>query len=367
MFERVTYADLQFAGSRQEKSLGEEPDEGELTYENLQGPRAQGDLPPRATQGGEDQSLPQETPFQTGVTAAAQGLNTRKQQPAARTQSALVRGRQGCAGCPEWCVSPSGWSSRTRSVALGVLGIGLFLLSIISVSLGVQYLQASRQLQQASRDHTAKRQVLQAGLEESQHLLHLTEEELNSTRVALWQSRVAENQTRWQLQHQERLLYQTNHSLAVLRSERESLKANLSHATSCRQIGCCPKGWKLFRWKCLWISDTKRNWDGSKQACKDASSQLLILKEPWDAGVIWSSGSFEQSNHYWIGLKKSYSAFYWVDQFPAIGISDIPKCREANYKLNCAYLHEGALHLCSCDGRKKFICEKTATTSEPIG
>lgn len=76
MFERVTYADLQFAGSRQEKSPGEgrgrpgqpswgspprtfcpltstcfpEPDEGELTYENLQGPRAQGDLPPRAIQ-----------------------------------------------------------------------------------------------------------------------------------------------------------------------------------------------------------------------------------------------------------------------------------------------------------------------------
>ncbi|XP_039225011.1 B-cell differentiation antigen CD72-like isoform X3 [Crotalus tigris] len=282
MFERVTYADLQFAGSRQEKSPGEEPDEGELTYENLQGPRAQGDLPPRATQGGKDQSLPQETPFQTGVTAAAQGLNTRKQQPAARTQSALVRGRQGCAD-----------------------------------------LQASRQLQQASRDHTAEHHVLQASLEESQYLLHLTEEELNSTRVALWQSRVAENQTRRQLQHQERLLDQTNHSLAVLRSERESLKANLSHATSCRQIGCCPKGWKLFRWKCLWISDTWSTWDSSKQVCKYTSSQLLILKESWDAQDIWSSGSFEQSNHYWIGLRKEYSTFRWVDQSPVIGISDM--------------------------------------------
>ncbi|KAM3848667.1 B-cell differentiation antigen CD72-like isoform 2-T2 [Vipera latastei] len=338
MFEIVTYADLQFAGSPPEKSPGE------------------------------DQSLPQETPLKAGVPAAAQGLKPRKQQFATRTQSALVQGRQGCAGCPEWCVSPSGWSSRTRGVALGVLGIGLFLLSIISVSLGVQYLQASRQLQQASRDHTAERHILQASLEESQHLLHLTEEELNSTRVALWQSRVAENQTRRQLQHQDHLLGQVNHSLAVSRSERESLKADLSRATSCRQIGCCPKGWKLFRWKCLRISDRLETWENSKWACNDASSQLLILKEPWDAGDIWSSGSLEQSNDYWIGLKKSRSAFSWVDQSPAFGISDrSPKCKEVKYKHDCAYLHEGAVHLCSCDRWKKYICEKLATTVEPTG
>ncbi|KAM3848669.1 uncharacterized protein M6D78_005212 isoform 4-T4 [Vipera latastei] len=327
MFEIVTYADLQFAGSPPEKSPGEEPDEGEFTYENLQGPRAQGDLPPRAAQGGKDQSLPQETPLKAGVPAAAQGLKPRKQQFATRTQSALVQGRQGCAD-----------------------------------------LQASRQLQQASRDHTAERHILQASLEESQHLLHLTEEELNSTRVALWQSRVAENQTRRQLQHQDHLLGQVNHSLAVSRSERESLKADLSRATSCRQIGCCPKGWKLFRWKCLRISDRLETWENSKWACNDASSQLLILKEPWDAGDIWSSGSLEQSNDYWIGLKKSRSAFSWVDQSPAFGISDrSPKCKEVKYKHDCAYLHEGAVHLCSCDRWKKYICEKLATTVEPTG
>lgn len=131
-------------------------------------------------------------------------------------------------------------------------------------------MQASRQLQQASRDHAAKSHILgekthhlQAGLEESWHLLRLTEQELNSTKkelnstkVALWQSQAAENQTRWKLQHQELLLGQANSSLALLQREKASLETNLSQATSCRQIG---RFWALsglpssclFQWKSL--------------------------------------------------------------------------------------------------------------------
>lgn len=76
--------------------------------------------------------------------------------------------------------------------------------------------QATRQLQQASRDHAA---------------------ELNSTVVALWHSWAAENRTQQQLQQQELLVDQANRSLALLWRERMSLMANLSQASSCQQIG----------------------------------------------------------------------------------------------------------------------------------
>ncbi|XP_058028479.1 B-cell differentiation antigen CD72-like isoform X2 [Ahaetulla prasina] len=282
MFERVTYADLQFIGSPLETSRGEELDEGEPAYENIQGSGAQ-EEPPRTGQGGEGQSLLRETSRRTEGPAVAQGIKPRKQHPAART------GHQDSAG----------WSPRTRWAALGVLGISLFLLSVI-VSLGVQYMQVSRQLQQAFRDHAA---------------------ELNSTVEALWHSWAAENWTQQQLQHQELLMDQANRSLALLQRERVSLMANLSQASSCQQIGCCSLGWKLFRWKCLRISDTPKTWEGSQQDCKGSSSHLLILKTSCDAHDVWPSASPERSNHYWIGLKKSRSSFFSVDQTPDIGIS----------------------------------------------
>ncbi|XP_032069967.1 B-cell differentiation antigen CD72 [Thamnophis elegans] len=349
MFERVTYADLQFAGSPLEKIRGEgrsqpdgfsqcsppclppltpaclpEPDEEQLTYENLQGSGAQ-EEPPRTGQGAEGQSLPRETLLRVEGPAVAQGIQPRKQQPAARTQSALIPGHQGS----------TGWSPRTRWAALGVLAIVLFLLSII-ISLGVQYAQASQQLQQASRDHAA---------------------ELNSTLVALWRSWADGNRTQQQLQHQELLVDQTNRSLALLWRERASLTANLSRASSCQEIGCCPPGWKLFRWKCLKISDGPKPWEYSRKYCEGSSSTLLILKKPWEAHEVWPSESPERSTPYWIGLQKSWSSFFWVDQTVALGIS----VRGSRYKQGCVELHEGALNLCSCTEGKKFICEQPAS------
>ncbi|KAG8131369.1 hypothetical protein E2320_017959 [Naja naja] len=367
MFERVTYADLQFAGRKVlEKGRGEEPEEGELTYENIQGSRAQ-EEPPRTGQGAKGQSFPREAPLRAEGPAVAQRIKPQKQQPAASTQSALVSGHQGSAG----------WSPRTRWAALGVLGIGLFLLSVI-VSLGVRYTQASWQLQQASRDHAAEHHTLQAGLEESQHLLRLTKQELNSTKqeltstkqeltstkqelnstmVALWHSWAAENWTQQQLQHQELLVDQANHNLALLQRERASLETSLSHASSCQQIGCCPPGWKLFRWKCLRISHRAKDWEASQRDCEAASSQLLILKKPWAAHEVWPSVSSEQSNQYWIGLKKSWSSFRWVDQSPGLGTWVSPNSREPYTKKGCVALHEGVLNWHPCDEKKKFICE----------
>ncbi|XP_063149271.1 B-cell differentiation antigen CD72 [Candoia aspera] len=207
MPEGVIYADLRFARSPPEKGHQEEPGEGELTYENVQGAQAQ-----------EEKGV-------CGSLKNAQVL-------------------------PLWATARHCWSPVANRQTLGALAVFLFLLAT-NIGVGIRYLQASQQLQQASRDHTAKHHVLgeelyalQVGREESQQLLHRAQGELNSTVAALGESAaalgecwVAANRTHQQLRRQEQSLSQANLSLAVLQVERRSLEANLSQATSCRQIG----------------------------------------------------------------------------------------------------------------------------------
>ncbi|KAM3848674.1 B-cell differentiation antigen CD72-like isoform 2-T2 [Vipera latastei] len=254
----ITYADLRFARSPPEKNQWEEPNEGELTYENLQGPRGP------------------------------------------EKEVAVCGSLQNTPELPWWSTCCHHWRLVTNRPKLGALVIFLFLLAT-NITLGFQYLQATKQLQQASHDHATRNHflgerihLLQASLEESRQLLRLIEEEHNSTKkelrstlVALWQSQVAENQTQRQLRHQELLLDQTNHSLALLRSQRVSLEANLSQATSCQQIGCCPAGWILFRWKCLRVSSEQKTWKESRWHCEWKSTRLLVLPAPWTAGELW--------------------------------------------------------------------------------
>ncbi|XP_070599789.1 B-cell differentiation antigen CD72 isoform X2 [Erythrolamprus reginae] len=237
----ITYADLRFA-----RSPGEGPSEGELTYENVQVPR------------GPEKEAAERVPL--------------KEAP----------------GPPCWATACHRWRPVTRRLMLGALALCLVLL-VTNITLGVQYLRASRQLQQVSRDHTAQSRILgershhlQAHLEESGRQLRLTKEELNSTTEALWQSRAGENQTQQQLQHQER-------SLALLQRERARLEDSLIRASSCRQIGCCPSEWTLFRWKCLWASSERKTWWWSKEDCEHRSSRLLVLSKPWSPRELWEA------------------------------------------------------------------------------
>ncbi|XP_032068397.1 B-cell differentiation antigen CD72-like [Thamnophis elegans] len=346
----ITYADLRFARSPPEKSHGEEPNEGELTYENLQVP--------------------------LGLEKEAAEGDTLKNTPE----------------LPCWATFCHRWRPVTTRPMLGALALCLFLLAT-NITLGVQYMQASRQLQQASRDHAAKSlflgertQHLQASLEKSRHRLRLTEQELNSTQKelnstqkelnstkkelnstteALWQSQAAKNQTWRQLQHQELLLGQANHSLALLQRERASLKINLSQASSCRKIGCCPDGWTLFRWKCLWASEYWESWSQSKVACEKKSSRLLVLPEPWSVQELWEAvgeaftQSSSRSNSFWVGLQKDKKVWKWVDGSLYKG-----ETLDNSYGGDHAVIHNGQLSQRS-SAWYRYICEKAASPEDP--
>lgn len=54
-------------------------------------------------------------------------------------------------------------------------------------------------------------------------------------------------------------------------------------------LGCCPRGWTLFRWKCLWASSERKRWKQSKLDCEGRSSRLLVLPKPWSARELWEA------------------------------------------------------------------------------
>ncbi|XP_077792730.1 B-cell differentiation antigen CD72 [Podarcis muralis] len=259
MAQDVTYADLQFVKTPPERSQEKgtwsqvdqirmppsmtdpsaplpEPGEGELTYENVQGPPCQGERNPTATEGTKESDR------------------------------------------------------RTWYAILALLAACLFLLST-AIGLGVRYWQVSRQLQQATEDGTALEQRMgsqEDSLAQTQAQLEEAKEGLHSTNGTLWSCLAAENRTQEQLR-------QANQSLMLTQKEKEKLQQQLDQTMksiedtkSCQNIGCCPRGWNLFRWKCLWISEEMKTWEESRKACEAMSSQLLVLK-PWSAKELWDA------------------------------------------------------------------------------
>ncbi|XP_042303814.1 B-cell differentiation antigen CD72-like [Sceloporus undulatus] len=256
------------------------------------------------------------------------------------------------------------WVKRTT--VLGLLAACLFLLAA-AVGLGVRYGQVSGQLQRASQDHAANTSVLtqrvsalNRSLAEMEVHLRQAKADLNSTQVALWKSHVAKERTRKHLEKMEDQLKDANRSLDALKREEEAMEARL-----CQQIGCCPSGWTLFRWKCLWVSQELKTWEESQEDCKERGSQLMLLKGPWDdrwglEGALGQTNSL-RSNGHWIGLNKEKNkwVFRWVDG------SHYEGTKKFGRSPDCVKVTQGNLVQDSCSYRRRFICERPAGSMRP--
>ncbi|XP_066473845.1 B-cell differentiation antigen CD72 [Tiliqua scincoides] len=331
MSQGVTYADLRFAktpleDSRPSQIQQEEMSEEDLAYENVQVDKPQ-----------EDQAPP----------------------------------------------NPSGsseWNHQVWSATWILLGSSLFLLAT-AIGLGVRYWQVFQQLQQASQDHAVESGALaqrlgakEGSLAHCQQLLQEGRMELSSTRSALRESWEAENRTQRRLALE---LAQANTSLARLQQQWEEAERRLVQATSCQEIGCCPKGWRLFRWKCFWISTDQHSWDSSSKQCKEQESQLATLKY-WTAEELHSAlvlrgavQNYLDSNTYWIGLKKEsvsgrHLKWFWADGSHAERLSHFLSrvtATSQNTRKYCGMMSQGALELSYCSAQHRYICEAAAAPS----
>ncbi|XP_067320968.1 B-cell differentiation antigen CD72-like [Anolis sagrei] len=331
MAEEVTYADLRFVknppGNKTPRE-GHGAEEGELTYENVQGVRPAGKE--------ETPSAPKEDtgskPWLKGAAlavlttciillAAAVGLGVRYWQVSGQLQRTLQKHAAQSTALAQRIDLQEGSLTQKEDRLRQAMA------ELSSTREALQKSQeATRKTQEQLREASHSLGTLKQEKDETEAELQQTTEKLASAQEALRESRKSTEKTQEQLQETEEFLREANRNLEAVKWEKEQMEANLHQATICRQADCCPDGWALFGWKCIWVSQERKTWQKSQEDCEEKSSQLLMPKESWEQRGIWSvlvrmqraKENLQRSNGYWIGLhkiKKNQNwIFLWVDE-----------------------------------------------------
>ncbi|NXV07109.1 CD72 protein, partial [Cettia cetti] len=172
------------------------------------------------------------------------------------------------------------WRVPTAPLAAGLL---LLLLLVAVVALGACYWQVSRSLQDTSREHKAEQGRLSQELRAREQSLEQTQLELAWAREELQRVWRDGNISQLELESRNAELMRTQQELAVLQEEMQVVQRRLNTSEStvrslraCVNTDCCPRGWVLYKSKCLYISMTKKTWHESYQDCSGKSAQLLV-------------------------------------------------------------------------------------------
>ncbi|NXY65980.1 CD72 protein, partial [Callaeas wilsoni] len=177
------------------------------------------------------------------------------------------------------------WTRRCRipTVLLAASLLLLLLLLVAVVALAACYCQVIRSLQDTSREHMAEQDRLSQELRAQEQSLEQTQLELVWAREELQRAWHKYNITQMELEGRNAKLGHTLQELAVLQEEMQVVqeKLNTSESTvsslrACVNTECCPRGWVLYRSKCLYISVTKKNWQDSQLDCIGKSARLLV-------------------------------------------------------------------------------------------
>ncbi|NXB14184.1 CD72 protein, partial [Rhagologus leucostigma] len=181
--------------------------------------------------------------------------------------------------------NPGRWTWRWRvPTALLAASLLLLLLLLVAVAaLGACYWQVTRSLRDTSHEHMAEQGRLSQELRAREQSLERTQLELAWARVELQRAWHEGNITQMELESRNAELRRTQQELAVLQEEMQVVqgKLNTSESTvsslrACVNTDCCPKGWVLYKSKCLYISVTKKTWQESQQDCAGRSARLLV-------------------------------------------------------------------------------------------
>ncbi|NXI11788.1 CD72 protein, partial [Irena cyanogastra] len=184
--------------------------------------------------------------------------------------------------------SPGRWSRRWRvpTALLAASLLLLLLLLVAVVALGACHWQVTRSLQDSSREHMAERGRLSQELRAREQSLEQTQLELAWAREELQQAWHEGNISQRELESRNAELGHTQQELAVLQEEMQEVQRRLhtsertvSSLIACVNTECCPRGWVLFRSKCLYISVTNKTWEQSQEDCAKKSARLLVPDE----------------------------------------------------------------------------------------
>uniref|UniRef100_A0A8C0U0D6 CD72 protein n=1 Tax=Cyanistes caeruleus TaxID=156563 RepID=A0A8C0U0D6_CYACU len=152
--------------------------------------------------------------------------------------------------------------------------------------------QVSRSLQDTSREHMAEQGRLSQELRAREQSLEQTQVELAWAREELQRAWHEYNITEMELESRNAELGHTQQKLVVLQREMQEVQGKLSISEStvrslrsCVNTDCCPRGWVLYRSKCLYISVTNKTWEDSQQDCARRSAQLLV-QDDWPSLIV---------------------------------------------------------------------------------
>ncbi|OXB51878.1 hypothetical protein ASZ78_012351, partial [Callipepla squamata] len=228
--------------------------------------------------------------------------------------------------------------------------------------------QVTRQLQNISMEQDSERnrfsqeaQAWEQSLEQRQQELARVQEELQQA----WQEG---NSSQQELARWEAKLLRVMGALNVTQKELQDVQGKLiaikqavSSLHVCLNADCCPSGWLLYRGKCLFISEVKKNWWDSYWDCKDKSS-LLLVNRGWES---WILPHFLQADgaKYWIGKENTYRLACagtpgWVKAVDAIPVSLTRVLSPRYNRAYCPLLVAGKMQNSLCKKSYPWICEQ---------
>ncbi|NXJ23760.1 CD72 protein, partial [Dicrurus megarhynchus] len=254
------------------------------------------------------------------------------------------------------------WTRRWR-VPKGLLAASLLLLLLVValVVLGACYWQVTRSLQDTSREHMAEQGRLSQELRAQEQSLEQTQLELVGAREELQRAWREGNITQMELESRNAELGHIQRELAVLQEKMQVVQGKLNTSESfvsilraCMNTDCCPRGWVLYRSKCLYISVAKNTWQESQQDCAGKSAQLLV-QDDWLPLLV---PNFVQASkaRYWIGARIPYEtriSSVWPDS----------KYSSKRYNVDCWSVGNGEVWSLRCENLFQWICEKPPNLS----
>ncbi|KAM4753652.1 uncharacterized protein ACIQIH_001472 [Cyanocitta cristata] len=219
--------------------------------------------------------------------------------------------------------------------------------------------QVTRSLQDTSREHMAEQGRLSQELQAQEQSLEQTQLELAWAREELQRVWHEYNITQMELESRNAELGHIQQELAVLQEEMQVVQGKLntsknlvSSLRACVNTDCCPKGWVLYRSKCLYISMAKKTWQESHQDCVERSAQLLV-QDDWSPFLV---PHFVQASNarYWIGARIFYEtgSSVWMDSKYS-----------RRYNSDCWSVGNGELWSLACKNLFQWICEKSPNLS----
>uniref|UniRef100_A0A803Y1G0 C-type lectin domain-containing protein n=1 Tax=Meleagris gallopavo TaxID=9103 RepID=A0A803Y1G0_MELGA len=132
-------------------------------------------------------------------------------------------------------------------------------------------------------------------------------------------------------------------SLSVLQSPSCSPRPGFSHV--------CPNAWLGFQGKCFYFSDTKSDWNSSREQCQHLGASLATVDTEEERAFMLQ---YRGPANCWIGLHRAEGDEHWT-WADGSAFTNWFRLRGGG---RCAYLNGGRISSALCHTEKLWVCSR---------